>query len=106
MYVSRRVLVSSWSARGSVSCSLLGVYLGMWHEEELWQLEWSPYSGIYNIIYMECNHFKGVARICDRGFPARIAHAHNLRICAQAECREFMVNECKGVEGYRDVARI
>ena len=25
---------------------------------------------------------RGVARICERGFPARIAHAHNLRLRA------------------------
>ena len=40
---------------------------------------------------------RGVARICDRGFPARIAHAHIFRTCAQAGRREFVVSECKGV---------
>ena len=40
---------------------------------------------------------RGVARICERGFPARIAHAHNFRTCAQAS-REFLVSVCKGVE--------
>ena len=34
---------------------------------------------------------RGVARICERGFPARIAHAHNFRTCAQAS-REFLVS--------------
>ena len=32
------------------------------------------------------------------GVPARIAHAHNLRTCPQAESRVFVVSKCKGVE--------
>ena len=43
-----------------------------------------------------CLHLgiRGVARICDRGFPANIAHAHNLRTC---ESCEFVVSGDKGV---------
>ena len=40
---------------------------------------------------------RGVARICDRGFPVRIAHAHNLRTFAHRKSREFAVSDCKGV---------
>ena len=45
------------------------VYKGLKHSKEM-------------CTFLLSNPNRGVARICERGFPARIAHAHNLRLRA------------------------
>ena len=86
----RVVLLGDFNARVGRSTDVDDV-IGMFGEETC------NASGNKFISFLSEVELRGVARICDRGFPARIAHAHNLRTCAQVECREFVVSECKQV---------